>query len=276
MNKILGCLSEKYESSGNPGAISKSKEDAGNRYGGSYGAFQMIVPTVKSYLVFIQSKYPDIYNVLIKTQIASPEFDTLWKSLAQNVTARFKESQWAFIKISYYDGIASKINTKYGFDINKRSFALQNTMWSTSVQHGTGGALSIFDIAVKGKDIKTITDEYLIRAIYSERGRNNGKAHFSSCSANVQKAVANRFKNELQDALVLLKQYPIPIVVKPVVPVAPVVVKKEVIDLTKDDGEKLIKILSNLFEIVTTEQDKAEFHRLANEIRKNSGIPLVD
>ena len=50
-------------------------------------------------------------------------------------------------------------------------------------------------------------DEQLIRAIYAERGRKKPDgtlAYFSKSSPNVQAGVANRFKNELQDALAML------------------------------------------------------------------------
>ena len=50
-------------------------------------------------------------------------------------------------------------------------------------------------------------DEQLIRAIYAERGRkkpDGNLVYFSKSSPNVQKGVANRFKNELTDALAML------------------------------------------------------------------------
>ena len=50
-------------------------------------------------------------------------------------------------------------------------------------------------------------DEQLIRAIYGERGKKKADgtlAYFSRNSPSVQKGVANRFKNELQDALAML------------------------------------------------------------------------
>ena len=50
-------------------------------------------------------------------------------------------------------------------------------------------------------------DEQLIRAIYAERGRKKADgnlAYFSKSSPNVQKGVANRFQNELNDALAML------------------------------------------------------------------------
>ncbi len=236
-NRILGYISEKYESSGNPSAISKSKEDFGNRFGGSYGAYQMIVSTVKRYLDFIKIKYSLIYNILIKHPIASVEFDNDWKYVGSNYIQQFKESQWAFIKSKYYDVIVNKIKIKYGFDINKRSFALQNVIWSLVVQHGVGN--KIFDVVYK----PGITDKDLIIALYAERGANNGKKYFSKSSIGVQKAVCNRFKNELNDALNLLNEDKQPV--------------KEVDNVNAKETE-LVRALAIIIERLATNQPIVE------------------
>jgi hypothetical protein len=88
---------------------------------------------------------------------------------------------------------------------------LQNGVWSTGVQHGPG--TSVIDLAVKpllkDKTIADLTDAEIIRAIYAERGRTNekgGLVHFKGNSEAVQKAVANRFHNELRDALSALEK----------------------------------------------------------------------
>ena len=43
--------------------------------------------------------------------------------------------------------------------------------------------------------------------------------------------------------------------------------------MSKDDAEKIIALLSAAWFIATTKTDKAEFNRLANEIRKAAGLP---
>src|SRR5205807_2008135 len=91
-------------------------------------------------------------------------------------------------------------------DVEKRSRALQNVVWSTAVQHGP--STRVVELAVKpllqGKAIADLTDAEIIRAIYAERGRKDdqgGLVHFKGNSDAVQKAVARRFENELRDAL---------------------------------------------------------------------------
>ncbi|NMC34712.1 MAG: hypothetical protein GYA36_19995 [Veillonellaceae bacterium] len=54
-----------------------------------------------------------------------------------------------------------------------------------------------------------MSDEEIIQAIYAERGRTNPDGtlvHFSSSASAIQRGVANRFKNELSDALRMLSE----------------------------------------------------------------------
>lgn len=60
----------------------------------------------------------------------------------------------------------------------------------------------------------------------------------------------------------------VPIIVKPPVLVVP---KKEEIKVNITDANNIIKILSAMYDIVKTQEDKDEVHRLANELRKASG-----
>lgn len=45
-------------------------------------------------------------------------------------------------------------------------------------------------------------------------------------------------------------------------------------DMSQEDANKIIAFLQAAWNIATTQTDKDEFHRLANEIRKAAGIPL--
>lgn len=82
-------------------------------------------------------------------------------------------------------------------------------LWSTAVQHGPAGAAKVIQRALAGKDPSKMCDQDIAKAIYAERGKKNANgelAYFSSSSAAVQRGVANRFKNELADALELMKK----------------------------------------------------------------------
>ena len=203
--EVLGMLSAKYETGGRgPGTVSTG---AGDRGGVSYGSYQMAsklgVPTrfVK------QDGFPwatDFQNLVAGTS----GFTACWKRIAKNEPDAFQNAQHDFIKKTHYDLLVAKIISEDGLDVNTRCHALKDVVWSTAVQHG--GANSIVHKALaKVKVDKTDPgfDELVIRAIYAERGKTKADGtlvYFGRNSPSVQKGVANRFKNELNDALAML------------------------------------------------------------------------
>src|ERR1041385_6241761 len=201
----LGSLSAKYETGGRgPGVVSSGAGD----YGGvSYGSYQMATNTgtVKSFVT--QASFPwrqDFQNLTP----GSADFSACWKRIAANETDAFQKCQHEYIKQTHYDRLAAKIMSDDSLDVNTRSNALQNVVWSTAVQHGPGTPIvhrACATLSCKPADPQY--DEQLIRAIYAERGRkkpDGNLAYFGKSSPSVQAGVANRFKNELQDALSML------------------------------------------------------------------------
>lgn len=90
---------------------------------------------------------------------------------------------------------------KVGLDVNRRSQAVKDAIWSTAVQHGSGSVAKI----VKNAGITPMTsDAEIIRRIYAERAADNGKKYFSSSSTAVRNSVVKRFNNEMKDALNML------------------------------------------------------------------------
>lgn len=203
--EALGALSAKYETGGRgPGVVSTGAGDPG---GVSYGSYQMATKMGTVARFVSQPGFPwarDFQNLTPGTA----QFTAVWKRIAANQTAQFQEAQHSFIKKSHYDLLVAKILSEDEVDINTRSRALQDVIWSTAVQHG--GATSIVHraIATLSRTSEDPTyDKQLIYAIYAERGRKrpDGKlAYFSKSSPSVQAGVARRFKNEQQDALAML------------------------------------------------------------------------
>ena len=116
-----------------------------------------------------------------------------------------------FIKVTHYDPLVQKISRALMLEVNDRSRALQNVIWSTAVQHGPN--TRVVELAVKpllkDKAVADLSDAEIIRAIYAERGRKDaagGLVHFKGNSEAVQKAGANRFVNEQRDALTALEK----------------------------------------------------------------------
>jgi hypothetical protein len=201
----LGTLSAKYETGGRgPGTVSTGAGDPG---GVSYGSYQMASKMGVVQRFVTQSGFPwlaDFKNL----KAGTAPFTTCWKRIAKDQTDAFQRAQHSFIKKSHYDLLAAKILTEDGLDVNTRSGALQDVIWSCAVQHGGATPIvhrAIARVAVPKSDPSY--DEQLIRAIYAERGKKKADgnlAYFSKSSANVQKGVSNRFKNELHDALAML------------------------------------------------------------------------
>jgi hypothetical protein len=203
--EALGALSAKYETGGRgPGTVSTG---AGDKGGVSYGSYQMASKMGVPARFVSQPGFPwlqDFKNLVAGTA----QFTAVWKRIAAAQADAFQEAQHAYIKKTHYDLLVKKILSDDNLDVNSRSHALQDVVWSTAVQHG--GATPIVHRAC-GKVTCAPTDpkydEELIRAIYGERGRkkpDGNLAYFSGNSASVQKGVANRFKSELQDALAML------------------------------------------------------------------------
>jgi murein DD-endopeptidase MepM/ murein hydrolase activator NlpD len=203
--EALGALSAKYETGGRgPGTVSTGSGDPG---GVSYGSYQMATKMGVPAKFVTQPGFPwlqDFQNLAAGTA----QFTAVWKRIAADQTDEFQKAQHEYIKKTHYDLLAAKILSDDGLDVNTRSRAVQDVVWSTAVQHG--GATPIVHRActsVTNPRTDPKYDELLIRAVYAERGRrkpDGNLAYFSKSSPNVQTGVANRFKNELQDALAML------------------------------------------------------------------------
>ena len=201
----LGALSAKYETGGRGcGTVSTGAGD----YGGvSYGSYQMASKMGVPTKFVTQSGFPWATDFANLTAGTAP-FTAVWKRIAAAQPDDFQKAQHSYIKKTHYDLLVAKILGDDGLDVNTRSRALQDVVWSTAVQHGPGTPIvsrACSSLSCKSSDANY--DELLIRAIYAERGKKKADgnlAYFSKSSASVQQGVANRFRSELQDALKML------------------------------------------------------------------------
>lgn len=201
----LGALSAKYETGGRGcGTVSTGAGDFG---GVSYGSYQMASKMGVPTKFVTQPGFPwlkDFANLVAGTA----PFTAVWKRIAAEQGPDFQRAQHSYIKKTHYDLLVAKIASDDNLDVNTRSRALQDVVWSTAVQHGPGTPIvHRACTSLTSKPTDTNYDELLIRAIYSERGKRKADgnlAYFSKSSPSVQTGVANRFKSELQDALKML------------------------------------------------------------------------
>lgn len=93
----------------------------------------------------------------------------------------------------------NSVKKSTGLDVSKYSVALQNVVWSVGVQHGAGGASSVF----KNAGVKQgMSEKEIIERVYNERSKVD--KYFSSSSASIKKSVKNRFAQEKKQALSML------------------------------------------------------------------------
>lgn len=199
----LGLRASKYESNLNPGAISDIKGDYGGK---SYGAWQFSSKTgsLNSFINSLKGSHNEFYSKLLNAKLRDGNkygnnFDAAWTNIALTNRDKFLKVQQNYVKQAYYDKAAQSLKSKYGFDIDKRSPAMKESLWSTVVQHGVGGTLSVFS-----KLNLNNSDSNIINDLYNERQKVN--IYFRSSSERVQQSVYNRFTREKQDMLSMLNE----------------------------------------------------------------------
>lgn len=193
----LGGLSARYES----GSKGSSAVGFDNKGGTSYGKYQIATRTgtMSKFMDYLKENNPAAYDRLKAAGPADEgvngKFAQEWKAMAADGT--LKDSEHDFIKKTHFDPAFQNIDDKGLRDRISKSKSLQDVLWSTSVQHGAGGASSIMNKVYKDG----MTDEDLTNAIYAERG-----TKFGGSNANVRASVQNRFVDEKKRALAMLDQ----------------------------------------------------------------------
>lgn len=203
--RALGSLSKKYEvGNRGPGTVSGGHGDPG---GVSYGSYQLASKfgNARKFLAEEGEKWEPEFAGL---EEGTEPFSAVWKAIAEREPTLFHDAQHDFIQRTHFEPQVAKIRSLSGVDIMARSHALMDVTWSVAVQHGAKSSL-IGNVltAIGGSPEAEGFDKRAITAIYAERGRTNAAGnlvYFSSASAAVQRGVAKRFRNELNDALRML------------------------------------------------------------------------
>lgn len=199
----LGVLSARFES----GSRSTAAIGHDSTGGFSWGKYQIatLTGTFARFMQFLETEFPVLHAqftaaggtdaAMAGTQV----FKDKWRELAK--TDALQEAEHGFIKATHYDLFVQKLNG-IGLHVDRRSFALKNVIWSIAVQHGPGNSV-VKNALDPLPDPATLSDKELITAIYKERS--NVNKYFSRSTSAVKKSVKNRFKQEKEDALVMLK-----------------------------------------------------------------------
>ncbi len=186
----LGDSSAAFESGGKgAGTISSGRGDRGGK---SYGTYQLSSKTGTLRQFLNESPYGKQFEGM---QEGSADFDRQWQRLAKNDPA-FAQAQHDFIKRTHYDKAVDGLK-EAGIDLSGRGKAVQDAIWSTSVQFGAGkkdgktGAVPLFQKALGGRNLADMSDEQIISAVQDYKLANNDK-FFRGSSANIREGTAKR------------------------------------------------------------------------------------
>ena len=203
----LGSLSARYESRGNPATIGWDSTG-----GFSYGTYQLAanVGVMNEFHSWLRKTHPDLEAQLAAAggaaaaRAGTKAYKAAWAQVM--ATEQAAEVQHEYAVLAYFAPGSKNIKRKTNLDCNLRSTTLQNVVWSCAIQHGVGGAATVFRNALKtlgypGNETSVTepSEAALIRAVYNER-RNVNK-HFKRSTAGVKASVVKRFHNEEADAL---------------------------------------------------------------------------
>lgn len=206
----LGQSSEKFESGGRgPGTIN-NYANSGDFGGASYGTYQFAsflpveMPSgkkrsgwessaMKSYLG--SSRFSAKFSGLTP---ATDAFDSAWKKAAQQYPKEFASDQHDYIKKNFYDVLYSKVQ-RAGVDLSANGPAVQDCIWSTAVQYGSGAVTKITR-ALGGKT--KLTDVEFVTLVQDSKA-SNASNDFSKSSSAIQESVVSRAKAE-KDVLLKL------------------------------------------------------------------------
>lgn len=169
---LLGSLSAKYESNGNPATISEGKDTGGVSYGAYQFASNFGVPLTFAEWCISSGENKEVGERLksayaLDKNTYGENFNSEWKKIAEESAEDFLHLQHAFTKARFYDVVVEKLEKNVeGFDIDNYTIALKNVIWSRAVQNGvnTDVVTAAFE-SLGGFDNQP--EDVLIRAIYA-------------------------------------------------------------------------------------------------------------
>lgn len=190
---VLGQTSQLFESGkGGAGTVSTGKGDFG---GASYGTYQLSSKQGTLHEFLKSSGYGSQFEGM---KPGTKAFNRRWKEIAQN-DPRFGTAQHEFIKQTHFDPQVERLK-KSGIDIEGRGKAVQDAVWSTSVQFG--GDTKVIERALKGKDQTKLSDADFVSALQDYKIAHNDQL-FSKSSRQVRAGTLNRARNEKTQLLSL-------------------------------------------------------------------------
>ena len=198
----VGSIAEFFESGGRGvNTISTGKGDHG---GVSYGKHQLASKN-GSMATFLKSKEAAQFS----SQFAgltpgSKEFNDAYAKLASGENSSdFAKAQKQYIDRTHFEPTKNNVTKSTGIDIANRSKALNEAVYSTSVQYGAGGGSSLLKKA--WKDLGPDADDATLISKLQDYKQANVDTHFKSSEADVRAGVAKRAGQEKEMLLRVLE-----------------------------------------------------------------------
>ena len=198
----VGSIAEFFESGGRGvNTISTGKGDHG---GVSYGKHQLASKN-GSMATFLKSKEAAQFS----SQFAgltpgSKEFNDAYAKLASGENSSdFAKAQKQYIDRTHFEPTKNNVTESTGIDIANRSKALNEAVYSTSVQYGAGGGSSLLKKA--WKDLGPDADDATLISKLQDYKQANVDTNFKSSSADMRAGVAKRAGQEKEMLLRVLE-----------------------------------------------------------------------
>ena len=157
-----------YESGGDVGAVSSGAGDSG---GISYGLYQFTQGASAPEFIEWMAESSSYFAGYVG-EYDDSNFANRWKKCAKDQEAAFAEAQYQFAKKIFYDDVVVGVNQLFDskgkgktFDINARSKAVQNLVFSVGAQNGTAGAVKVIAQALWHKHLPNLTETDYIEII---------------------------------------------------------------------------------------------------------------
>ncbi|MBR4049676.1 MAG: hypothetical protein IKK09_04200 [Clostridia bacterium] len=185
---LLGSLSAKYESNGDPASISEGKDTGGVSYGAYQFSSRNGVPMEFARWCISSGEGARTGQRLIDAftldnNTYGENFNAVWKAVAKEDAQSFLVLQHNYTKACYYDVMVSKLEEQIkGFDIDDYTIALKNVIWSRAVHHGVNSK-ALFNAFENIGGFNRQSEDVLIRAIYAESSKLSNTPQYDSSIA---------------------------------------------------------------------------------------------
>jgi hypothetical protein len=199
----LGSISAAFESGGRGvGTISTGKGDNG---GVSYGKHQLATNN-GSMTNFLRSEEGQkYYNDFRGLKAGSKEFNDKYTEVTKRDGEGMEKAQGAYNKKQNYDPVASWFTEQYDVDLEKRSRALKEVVYSIGTQYGPSTGKRVIADALGNRDVAGMDDADVISRLQDTRAATVSE-RFRSSDSKTKDSIYRRAGTEKAAALAMLNE----------------------------------------------------------------------